>query len=58
MVIQEHIDSDICIFDSFVFSDKYKICILMINNMTIFDKIDFSPLRSISQQKPYSLNDP
>ena len=24
MVIQEHIDSDICIFDSFVFSDKYK----------------------------------
>ena len=41
---------------SFVFSNQYKICIPIIHNMTIFDKVDYSPLRNVSQQKPCSLN--
>ena len=43
---------------SFVFSIQYKICILMIYKMTIFDQIDFSPLKSNSQRKPRFLNCP
>ena len=40
----------------FVFSNQYKIFILMICNMTISDKTDFSPLREVSPRKPCSLN--
>ena len=42
---------------SFVFSSQYKLGIPMIYNMTIFDKVNFSPLRNVSWRRPCTLND-
>ena len=41
-----------------VFSNQNEICIPMMYNVTIFDKIDLSPLRNISRQKLCSLKWP
>ena len=41
---------------SFVFSNRYKIWIPQIDNLTMFDKIQSSSLRNVSWRKPRSQN--